>query len=232
MVTRPVRGTIITLTRHVPIDVPRTELPAKRQRVRPDVMLMRIVPCDLRGMERPAADAIRAADTVRDFLTVTVRGAVVFATVVVVVVSVLVVAGPGAEDVSVCAGSADGTVAAVVVVAEGDVVAVVVPTEEDGATVVVVVETVSDDTVTAADRSAWSFTPNWPSVFAPQHCTAPVAVTAHAWFAPVAMSSTVPDRPETAAGARTFAPEVPLPTWPFRLLPQHCTPPAVINAQA
>ena len=69
-------------------------------------------------------------------------------------------------------------------------------------------------------------------MFDPQHCTAPVAVTAHAWFAPTARSSTVPVNPLTADGARTFAPLVPLPTWPTELLPQHCTVPAVISAQA
>ena len=42
----------------------------------------------------------------------------------------------------------------------------------------------------------------------------------------------MPVNPLTADGARTFAPLVPLPTWPTELLPQHCTVPAVINAQA
>ena len=208
-------------------------------------MLMRIVPCDLRGMERPAAGAIRAADTGRDFLTVTVRELLPVtdaerrespAAVVVVVagfnvVSVWMLPGvDGAVDVVDASGDVVGEVPG------GATVVVVLDVDDDDelldVVVVVVVETVRELTVAAAERSVWSFTPNWPSVFAPQHCTAPVAMTAHAWFAPVARSSTVPARPDTAAGARTFAPEVPLPTWPLRLLPQHCTPPVVINAQA
>ena len=67
---------------------------------------------------------------------------------------------------------------------------------------------------------------------APQHCTAPVAITAQAWLAPTARSSTVPASPLTAAGANTFDPLVPLPTWPYWLRPQHCTAPPVISAHA
>ena len=66
-------GTSSTLTRHVPVDLPRTADPANSQRDAPETMLMRIVPCDLRGMARPAAFAIVAALTVRPRRTVTRR---------------------------------------------------------------------------------------------------------------------------------------------------------------
>lgn len=66
-------GTSSTLTLHVPVDVPRTAEPAKTQRTVPDTMLILIVPCDLRGMARPAAFAIVAALTVRPRRTVTRR---------------------------------------------------------------------------------------------------------------------------------------------------------------
>ena len=36
-------------------------------------MLIRMVPCDFRGMDRSAAAAMRAADTLRSFFTVRVR---------------------------------------------------------------------------------------------------------------------------------------------------------------
>lgn len=66
-------GTSSTLTLHVPVDVPRTAEPAKTQRTVPDTMLILIVPCDLRGMARPAALAIVAALAVRPRRTVTRR---------------------------------------------------------------------------------------------------------------------------------------------------------------
>ena len=206
VVTRPVRGTITTRTLHVPTEVPRTELPTNRQRVVPDVMLIRIVPCDFRGMDSPAAAAMRAAVTVRSLFTVSVRD--------VPAASAVVCESPaGVVDVVEVVGAA----------MVGDVAgaAGVVPAVEAGAAVVVVVETVSDDTVAAAARSVWSFTPSWPAAFAPQHCTAPVTITAHAWFAPTARSRTVPASPVTAEGASTFDPVVPLPTCPEALLPQH-----------
>lgn len=132
------RGIIITRTLHVPGDVPRTALPANLHRVAPDVMLIRIVPCELRGMERPAAAAMRAADSVRNLRTVNTRLATV---VVIVVAAAATVVGATVE-----------LVGAVVVLEEDD--------ELDELLEVVVDATVSEDTVTAAERSTWSFTPS------------------------------------------------------------------------
>lgn len=77
----PFFGTRSTRTRHVPVDLPRTADPTNSQRDAPETMLMRIVPCDLRGIERPAALAIVAALAVRPRRTETRRlGFVVDAT--------------------------------------------------------------------------------------------------------------------------------------------------------
>ena len=69
----PFFGTRSTRTRHVPVALPRTADPENSQRDAPETMLMRIVPCDLRGIERPAALAIVAALAVRPRRTVTRR---------------------------------------------------------------------------------------------------------------------------------------------------------------
>ncbi|MFM1790859.1 MAG: hypothetical protein RLZZ526_1186, partial [Actinomycetota bacterium] len=147
------RGTIITLTLQEPTAVPRTELPTNLQRVVPDVMLIRMVPCDFRGMDRPAAAAMRAADTLRRFFTVRVRDTLpVVAAVRGASPGATVDVETGADVPSVSAGTEPGDAGEVDVV--GDVVGDV-PAVPGGAmvVVVVVVETVSDDTVEAAARS-------------------------------------------------------------------------------
>lgn len=152
------RGIIITRTLHVPGDVPRTALPANLHRVAPDVMLIRIVPCELRGMERPAAAAMRAADSVRNLRTVNSRLATVVdpateseaeeSDVVVVDTTMVVIVVAAAATV---VGATVELVGAVVVLEEDD---------ELDELLVVVVDTVSEETVTAADRSTRSFTPS------------------------------------------------------------------------
>ena len=143
-----------TRTLHVPTAVPRTALPTNLQRVVPDVMLMRMVPCDLRGMVRPAAAAMRAAVNNLVRLTVRVRGPVVAETALgsgdaeTVVVDWVVAAFPVGDVVATCCNGVAGDV---------DVdVEVDVEVELD----VVVVETVIETTVAAADLSVWSFTPS------------------------------------------------------------------------
>ena len=157
----PVRGIIITRTRHVPTDVPRTALPTNLQRVAPEVMLMRIVPCELRGMERPAAPAMRAAVSVRNLLTVNARepDVVELATerdtagvaVVKLVVDVVVVLSTEAAVTAAVVGTTD---------VEDELVLLEEVDELDELLEVVVDATVSEDTVTAAERSTWSFTPS------------------------------------------------------------------------
>jgi hypothetical protein len=68
---RPVFGTRSTRTRHVPTDLPRTDEPTKVHLDVPLTMLIRMVPCDLRGMARPAAFAMVAALADRPRRTVT-----------------------------------------------------------------------------------------------------------------------------------------------------------------
>lgn len=71
---RPVFGTRSTRTRHVPTDLPRTDEPTKVHLDVPLTMLIRMVPCDLRGMARPAAFAMVAALADRPRRTVTRNG--------------------------------------------------------------------------------------------------------------------------------------------------------------
>ena len=146
------RGINITRTRHVPSDVPRTALPANLHRVAPAVMLIRIVPCDLRGMARPAAAAMRAADSVRNLRTVNSRCADVDGDVDAARAIVDVVVGEVTAGAAVTSDTA--TVVGTAVVGAAVVGATVV-----GAAVVVD-DTVSEETVTAADRSTRSFTPS------------------------------------------------------------------------
>lgn len=116
----PFFGTSSTLTLHVPVDVPRTAEPTNTQRDAPDTMLMRIVPCDLRGMASPAAFAIVAADAVRPRRTVTRRlGRAVDATAPAgdAVVDVVVAGGTVTGDAVVGGEVAGGTVMGTVVVA-------------------------------------------------------------------------------------------------------------------
>ena len=155
----PFFGTRSTRTRHVPVDLPRTADPANSQRDAPETMLMRIVPCDLRGIERPAALAIVAALAVRPRRTVTRRlgfvvdttapsvpveapaaGATVVDVVAMFEVTVVGDAVPGTVVGGAVAGTVGGTVVGTVGAAEvGTVV---------GAGV-----TVSDATVAGASRA-------------------------------------------------------------------------------
>lgn len=152
-------GTSSTLTLHVPVDVPRTAEPAKTQRTVPDTMLILIVPCDLRGIARPAALAIVAALTVRPRRTVTRRlGFAVDVTAPVVPVDAPD-AGDTVVDVVVAASVVDavdvgdtGVVAGAVV---GDVIGGAVVGGTVGATVVgtVVGAGVTESAVTVAGAS-------------------------------------------------------------------------------
>lgn len=157
VVTLPVRGTMTTRTLHVPIAVPRTELPTNLHLVVPDVMLMRMVPCDRRGMERPAAAATRAAvnNLVRRTVSVRCTGA----DGATVVVAPATPASCGAEPPTVVGDTLPGGADAGTVVVV-DVVDVVVDELVDVELDVVVVETVIETTVAAAERSVWSFTPS------------------------------------------------------------------------
>ena len=150
----PFFGTRSTRTRHVPVDLPRTADPTNSQRDAPETMLMRIVPCDLRGIERPAALAIVAALAVRPRRTVTRRlGFVVDATALSVPAEAPD-AGTTVVDVVVFGGTVVGAVAFGAVVG-GTVAGTVVGTV--GAAVVGTVVgagvTVSDATVAGASRA-------------------------------------------------------------------------------
>src|SRR5690242_4343111 len=77
--------------------------------------------------------------------------------------------------------------------------------------------------------------PSWPTSFAPQHATPPVALMMpQVWFAPAAMGTAATREAEKAApagptctGVRTGATLVePLPSCPLTLEPQHHTCPA------
>lgn len=145
----PFFGTSSTLTLHVPVDVPRTAEPTNTQREAPDTMLMRIVPCDLRGMASPAAFAIVAADAVRPRRTVTRRlGRAVDATVPAgdAVAVVEVVFDDAVVDVVVAGGTVTGDAVVGGEVAGGTVVGTV------GGTVVVAAVTERSDTVAGASR--------------------------------------------------------------------------------
>ena len=72
--------------------------------------------------------------------------------------------------------------------------------------------------------------PNWPLPLPPQHCTAPALVNAQVWKVPAAIAVTPEVRPETAVGTRRCV-MVLSPNWPLPLTPQHCTAPALVNAQ-
>ncbi|MFM8601504.1 MAG: hypothetical protein ACKODP_05440 [Actinomycetota bacterium] len=150
----PFFGTSSTLTLHVPVDAPRTADPTNTQRDAPDTLLMRIVPCDFRGMASPAAVAIVAADAVRPRRTVTRRlGRAVEVTVpegdAVAIVDVVT------AEVVVAGGTVTGDAVVGVEVAGGEVVGgtvlgTVVGT--DVGTVVVAAVTESNDTVAGASR--------------------------------------------------------------------------------
>lgn len=158
---RPVFGTRSTRTRHVPTDLPRTDEPTKVHLDVPLTMLIRMVPCDLRGMARPAAFAMVAALADRPRRTVTRNGGeadvvsvaagevVVEATPAAVVVDVEVVTAVVSLDcATVDVGAVTGTV--VGGDAGGDVV-----DEVDGdvlGTVVVAAVTESVATVAGASR--------------------------------------------------------------------------------
>jgi hypothetical protein len=158
---RPVFGTRSTRTRHVPTDLPRTDEPTKVHLDVPLTMLIRMVPCDLRGMARPAAFAMVAALADRPRRTVTRNGGeadvvsvaagevVVEATPAAVVVDVEVVTAVVSLDcATVDVGAVTGTV--VGGDAGGDVV-----DEVDGdvlGTVVVAEVTESVATVAGASR--------------------------------------------------------------------------------
>ena len=161
---RPVFGTRSTRTRHVPTDLPRTDEPTKVHLDVPLTMLIRMVPCDLRGMARPAAFAMVAALADRPRRTVTRNGGeadvvsvaagevVVEATPAAVVVDVEVVTAVVSLDcATVDVGAVTGTV--VGGDAGGDVVDEV--DEVDGdvlGTVVVAAVTESVATVAGASR--------------------------------------------------------------------------------
>ena len=162
---RPVFGTRSTRTRHVPTDLPRTDEPTKVHLDVPLTMLIRMVPCDLRGMARPAAFAMVAALADRPRRTVTRNGGeadvvsvaagevVVEATPAAVVVDVEVVTAVVSLDcATVDVGAVTGTV--VGGDAGGEVVDEVVD-EVDGdvlGTVVVAAVTESVATVAGASR--------------------------------------------------------------------------------
>ncbi len=65
----------------------------------------------------------------------------------------------------------------------------------------------------------------------PQHCTPPVVVSAQLKLLPAVIAATPLDRPVTGTAVALLV-VLPLPSWPFPLLPQHWTPPALLIAQA
>ena len=207
----PRRGMRSARTVHVPRAVPRTLVPANLQLREPDVMLRRSRPCDPRGMASPVAPAMRAAVSVRPMRTVRMlAGAPVRAADDCATGRVVVAADP--LPVELLPGVVDSTGVVVVVeggwvvagtVVAGVVVAGAVVGEVGGtvgATVVVVKMVASPLTAVAALREVLSPVPSWPKVLSPQHCTAPVCVTAHVWVPPAATSTAVPLTPVTSFG--------------------------------
>src|SRR5262245_57131289 len=85
-------------------------------------------------------------------------------------------------------------------------------------------------TSTGAEGWAVLPSPSWPSSLAPQHLTPPAVVSAHVWARPAAIAIAVVPRPPTSTGTGLSV-VPPLPSWPVPLLPQHFTPPEVVNAQ-
>ena len=169
MVMFPVCGTSTTRTRHVPYAVPRTELPTNLQCEVPAVMLMRMVPCDRRGIASPAAAAMRAAVADLDLRMLMLRDAtkvVEAASTVVVDMTVVVPATVVVVNVDVVPLGATVPAGASVVVVievlevEGVVVDVEVLVDDEVdvvvllvVVVVVVVDTEMEFTVAAAERS-------------------------------------------------------------------------------
>lgn len=82
--------------------------------------------------------------------------------------------------------------------------------------------------------------PSCPLLFAPQHFTVPPAISAQAWPPPTEIIETPLPSPVTARGTLVntgSSPTSPVasvasPIDPNWLLPQHCTPPVVVSAQA
>jgi hypothetical protein len=59
---------------------------------------------------------------------------------------------------------------------------------------------VSPTTSTGVARLLVVPSPNWPSLFEPQHLTPPALVSAHLWLEPAAIAITPLCKPETGAG--------------------------------
>ena len=79
-------------------------------------------------------------------------------------------------------------------------------------------------TATGVERAVRVPSPSWPSLFAPQHFTAPPETTAHVCHHPTAIE-VASFNPLTVTGVDVEATAVPLPSCPELLLPQHCTVP-------
>ena len=72
--------------------------------------------------------------------------------------------------------------------------------------------------------------PSCPELLRPQHLTPPPDSRAQECEPPTAIAITPEVRPFTSTGVELFI-VVPLPSLPFELLPQHFTPPSMVNAQ-
>ena len=216
----PFFGISTTLTLHVPVRVPRTAEPANAHRVAPLVMLMRMRPCEPRGIDMPTALARRAALSVLPRRTVNVTfcaacAAVFSCTDVVTLAAVVVVAAAltlGAPVVVVVVDVEVLTLVVETAVVGGSVVGASVLVVVD--VVVVVVVAGRPETVAGVSRFNRSDCPAWPVSFRPQHVTSPVSSSAHVWCRPAAMSTTPVDNPVTPAGVGRLVPETPLPTAP------------------
>ena len=74
--------------------------------------------------------------------------------------------------------------------------------------------------------------PSAPSMFRPQHLTAPLVVSAQVCDHPATTATTPLVRPLTSTGVGRNAAGVPSPIWPYLFEPQHLRPPPPVIAQA
>jgi hypothetical protein len=80
---------------------------------------------------------------------------------------------------------------------------------------------VNAETVTGPTRVLVEPSPSWPKVFAPQHRTIPVIISAQEW-APPALTARTSERPATETGSFRSVVE-PSPSWLSEFSPQHFT---------
>ena len=94
---------------------------------------------------------------------------------------------------------------------------------------VVVVAPTKFKTETGSDRSDIVPSPTCPYVLSPQHFRSPLVSNAHVFRIPVVRASTVDGKFCTVTGTDESL-LLPVPSWPPKFQPQHCTAPETSSA--